>query len=535
MPVRKKGVSKKAPASKRRKTEEEDEEEEEKEEEKEEEEKKKKKQKKTPAKRGRKKKEESSEEEEEEKEEGPRKRNSASGAKAPKVFVDKKRPEECDAYWEDGDEADVNDANENNFAWPEKKEGYVKVVTWNVASYPNVCKKGDFDKYLAKEDPDVLCLNETKLSTKNEKSAFQPKGYHCIFYNCTVKAGYAGTAIFSKTEPINVIKGMGIKKHDGEGRLIAAEFKDFYVVATYIPNASSNCVNLDYRMEWDTDFLAFMKNLDAKKPVVWCGDLNVAHLWIDVANAKTNCDKSAGFTYKERDNFTAFLKEGFVDSYRQFFPKRRKAFTFWPYKFNARARDLGWRLDYFVVSRRLMPFVTMTFRRPKVMGSDHCPLGVMIRPVDLSSATEAPTTSPAPAATAPAPTAATATATAPAAATATATATETVPAATAPAATATATEPAAATTVTAPVAAATATAPATAAATTPDAAAVAPVATAAPAAVAAAPAAAAVATAPAPVAAAPAASSVMPLEPAATAATAPAPTEKVAPAELAPK
>eukprot|EP01102_Stenamoeba_stenopodia_P008093 TRINITY_DN229_c0_g2_i1.p1 TRINITY_DN229_c0_g2~~TRINITY_DN229_c0_g2_i1.p1 ORF type:complete len:336 (-),score=113.46 TRINITY_DN229_c0_g2_i1:107-1114(-) len=267
---------------------------------------------------------------------------------------------------------------ETDFTKPEKKPGQIKIISWNVAGFKAILNKG-FRTYVDKEDPDILCVQETKVAENDGTTECLGDKYHKVFYAATKpNQGYAGTGIYSKTKPISVKKGLGIPKHDEEGRCITAEFERFYLVTTYIPNSGQKLQNLDYRTkEWDVDFLAYLKNLEKTKPVIWCGDLNVAHLEIDLANPKAN-KRKAGFTQEERDNFTKLLGSGFTDTFRHFKPNEEKAYTFWTYLKNARANDIGWRLDYFVVSNCLVPHVKESYIRKYIMGSDHAPIGLIL-------------------------------------------------------------------------------------------------------------------------------------------------------------
>eukprot|EP00029_Vermamoeba_vermiformis_P002081 TRINITY_DN12479_c0_g1_i1.p1 TRINITY_DN12479_c0_g1~~TRINITY_DN12479_c0_g1_i1.p1 ORF type:complete len:348 (-),score=110.92 TRINITY_DN12479_c0_g1_i1:50-976(-) len=258
-----------------------------------------------------------------------------------------------------------------DFTKPELKPNNIKIVSWNVASWSTIQGKG-FPQYLASENPDIICVQETKVDEKRFKSDLLP-GYEAHFYSCKTNPGYSGTALFTKLKPLNVTKGIGIEDHDDEGRCITAEFDTFYVVNTYIPNAGLKLKDLPYRETWDEAFLKYLKELDAKKPVVWCGDLNVAHKEIDIKNPKGN-KKNAGFSDKERANFSKVLEAGFVDTYRHLNPEQKDCYTFWSFKFNSRAKDVGWRLDYFVVSQTLLPRVTESYIRKHIMGSDHCPI-----------------------------------------------------------------------------------------------------------------------------------------------------------------
>lgn len=248
----------------------------------------------------------------------------------------------------------------------------IKFSSWNVNGIRAWLKNGGFD-YISHEAPDVFCVQETKCSLDQiPKDKLEVEGYH-MYWNSAEKAGYSGVGLYSKVEPLEVTYGMGIKKHDMEGRLITCEYENFFVVTAYVPNAGEGLKRLDYRQEWDVDFRAYLKTLDSKKPVILCGDLNVAHNEIDLKNPKTNYNKTAGFTQQERDGFTALLGEGFVDSFRHLYPDTQ-TFTYWSYRFNARAKNIGWRLDYFVLSERLMRDVCSCVVRSEVVGSDHCPL-----------------------------------------------------------------------------------------------------------------------------------------------------------------
>eukprot|EP01133_Synstelium_polycarpum_P006734 gene6734-7827_t len=266
-----------------------------------------------------------------------------------------------------------------SFDEPAKKENQVKIISWNVAGF-NACLKKGFKEYVESENADIYCLQETKIEADKVPKSAIPNGYEYHFHQAD-KKGHHGTALLTKVKPISVTKGIGIQKHDEEGRVITAEYEKFYLVNSYIPNSGVDrkepLKRLDYRTkEWDVDFHNYMRELNKKKPVVWCGDLNVAHKEIDLKNPKTN-QRTAGFTIEERNSFTSFLESGFVDTYRHFNPKK-EAYTFWSYMFNARAKNAGWRLDYFIVSAAFLGSVAHSFIRPNVKGSDHCPIGVII-------------------------------------------------------------------------------------------------------------------------------------------------------------
>lgn len=257
-----------------------------------------------------------------------------------------------------------------------------KLLSWNVNGLRAVLKKG-FDDFLASADPDVLCLQETKISD-DLTTDFAFSGYPYVYWNCAEKKGYSGTAILSKTEPLSVRYGIGIEKHDNEGRVITAEFEGYFLVTVYTPNSQNHDENkrprrLDYRtQEWDVDFLAYLKQLESSKPVVFCGDLNVAHTEIDLANPKTN-RKNAGFTDEERSRFDAIVEAGFVDTYRALYPDELGAYSWWSYRAAARSRNIGWRIDYFCASEALREQISDATILQSVTGSDHCPVGLQLQ------------------------------------------------------------------------------------------------------------------------------------------------------------
>ena len=253
------------------------------------------------------------------------------------------------------------------------------LLSWNVNGLRAVLKKG-FDDFLATENPDLLCLQETKISN-DLIDDFAFAGYPYTYWNCAQKKGYSGTAILSKTEPSNVSYGIGIQKHDTEGRVITAEFNDYYLVTVYTPNSQNHDENkrprrLDYRtQEWDVDFLAYVTELQQTKPVIFCGDLNVAHTEIDLANPKTN-RKNAGFTNEERERFDAIIEAGFIDSFRHLHPHATERYSWWSYRAAARKRNIGWRIDYFCVSSSISSRIQDAHILDQVEGSDHCPVGL---------------------------------------------------------------------------------------------------------------------------------------------------------------
>lgn len=249
----------------------------------------------------------------------------------------------------------------------------MKFISWNVNGLRACVKKG-FEEYFEKENADIFCLQETKL--QEGQIDFGPEGYHC-YWNYAVKKGYSGTAIFTKQEPLAVSYGIGIEEHDQEGRVITLEFENFYFVTVYTPNSQSELARLSYRMQWEDDFLAYINGLNEKKPVVFCGDLNVAHQEIDLKNPKTN-RKNAGFTDEERSKMTNLLAAGYVDSFRYFYPETEGIYSWWSYRFKAREKNAGWRIDYFIVSDRIKDKMQDAKIHTDVMGSDHCPVSLDI-------------------------------------------------------------------------------------------------------------------------------------------------------------
>ncbi len=249
----------------------------------------------------------------------------------------------------------------------------MKIISWNVNGLRSVLRKKFLD-YLANESPDILCLQETK-ATPDDVEQLWPASY-TAFWNSAQKKGYSGTAIFTRVKPINVTLGLNIPEHDNEGRVLIAEYPDFFLVNVYVPNSKRELTRLPYRQEWDRAFLKHLKKLERKKPVIFCGDLNVAHTEIDLANPKANV-KNHGFTPEERAGFSAFVKAGFIDTFREF-EKGGGHYTWWSPMGGARKRNVGWRIDYFLISSALRPRLKKAFIRPHVMDSDHCPVGIEI-------------------------------------------------------------------------------------------------------------------------------------------------------------
>ena len=250
----------------------------------------------------------------------------------------------------------------------------MKLISWNVNGLRAVLKK-NFLEFLDTEQPDILCLQETKCSPDQVEQLW-PAHYN-TYWNSAEKKGYSGTAIFTKQRPLKVTPHLGIADHDKEGRVITVEYADFFLVNVYTPNSKRELTRLAYRQRWDQDFLRFLKQLEKKKPVVWCGDLNVAHTEIDLANPKANV-KNHGFTPEERAGFDAFVAAGFVDTFREF-EKGPKHYTWWSPMGTARQRNIGWRLDYFLITQAFRPRLKRAAILPHIMGSDHCPVVIELK------------------------------------------------------------------------------------------------------------------------------------------------------------
>ena len=250
----------------------------------------------------------------------------------------------------------------------------MKLISWTVNGI-RACVGKNFMEFFNEVDADIFCLQETKL--QENQIDLQLEGYY-QYWNYAKKKGYSGTSIFTKKEPLNVIYGMGIEEHDQEGRLITLEFEDFYMVTVYTPNSQSELKRLNYRMKWEDDFKKYLKELDKKKPVIVCGDLNVAHKEIDLKNPKTN-RKNAGFTDEERNKFTELLNAGFIDTFRYFYPTEENIYSWWSYRFKAREKNAGWRIDYFCVSEKMKDRLESAKIHTEVLGSDHCPVELIIK------------------------------------------------------------------------------------------------------------------------------------------------------------
>lgn len=250
----------------------------------------------------------------------------------------------------------------------------MKLISWNVNGLRACMNKG-FQAYFDDMDADFFCLQEIKLS--EGQLDFAPEGYHA-YWNYAERKGYSGTAIFAKQEPVSVSYGIGIEEHDHEGRVITLEYEDYYMITVYTPNSQNELARLDYRMRWEDAFRAYLTNLKAKKGVIVCGDMNVAHKEIDLKNPKTN-HRNAGFTDEEREKLTVLLDAGFIDTFRYFYPDMEQIYSWWSYRFRAREKNSGWRIDYFLVSDDLKERLQGAAIHTEIMGSDHCPVELQLR------------------------------------------------------------------------------------------------------------------------------------------------------------
>lgn len=250
----------------------------------------------------------------------------------------------------------------------------MKFISWNVNGL-RACEGKGFSEIFKQLDADFFCLQETKMQAG--QLDLQYEGYKS-YWNYAEKKGYSGTAIFTKHEPLSVAYGLGIEEHDHEGRVITLEMEDFYLITVYTPNSQDGLRRLEYRMKWEDDFLAYLKELDKKKPVIVCGDLNVAHEEIDLKNPKTN-RKNAGFTDEERNKMSVWLNSGFTDTFRFFYPEQKDIYSWWSYRFKAREKNAGWRIDYFIVSDRLQERLCDAKIHTEIYGSDHCPVELTLK------------------------------------------------------------------------------------------------------------------------------------------------------------
>lgn len=250
----------------------------------------------------------------------------------------------------------------------------MKLISWNVNGI-RACVGKNFLEFFNEANADIFCLQETKLQAN--QIDLDLEGYY-QYWNYAEKKGYSGTAVFTKKEPLNVYYGINIEEHDKEGRVITLEFEDFHLVTVYTPNSQNELKRLDYRMKWEDDFRAYLKKLDDIKPVIVCGDLNVAHKEIDLKNPKTN-RKNAGFTDEEREKFSKLLDEGFIDTFRYFYPDKENIYSWWSYRFKAREKNAGWRIDYFCASEKLKDRLESASIHTSILGSDHCPVELVIK------------------------------------------------------------------------------------------------------------------------------------------------------------
>lgn len=252
----------------------------------------------------------------------------------------------------------------------------MKLISWNVNGFRAMLGKG-FEDIFSELDADVMCIQETKL--QEGQTDYSPEGYE-VYWNSAEKKGYSGVAIITRSKPIEVTRGIGMEEHDTEGRVLTAEYEGFYLVTVYTPNSQDGLRRLDYRCSWDEAFRQYVVELDKKKPVIICGDMNVAHKDIDLRSPKTN-HSSPGFTDKERSCFTQLLDCGFVDTFRHFYPDKTEAYTWWSYMYRSREKNIGWRIDYFLVSSRLLPRLESAEILGHIKGSDHCPVTIEIKDV----------------------------------------------------------------------------------------------------------------------------------------------------------
>jgi len=251
----------------------------------------------------------------------------------------------------------------------------MKIISWNVNGIRAVVKK-DFLTSLQQMAPDILCIQETKAQNEQVAETLSAINQYHIYSNSAEKKGYSGTTILSKIKPIETLPNIGIAEHDNEGRVLCLEYESFFLVNVYVPNSGSALKRLDYRQKWDLDFFNYLKSLETKKPVIVCGDFNVAHKSIDIARPKANYNKSAGFMQEEIDGMDRYTQGGFIDTFRHFYPDKTDSYSWWSYRAGARGKNVGWRIDYFLVSQSFLPSINKAFILNEIMGSDHCPVGI---------------------------------------------------------------------------------------------------------------------------------------------------------------
>jgi exodeoxyribonuclease-3 len=267
--------------------------------------------------------------------------------------------------------------NQSYYFYISTSKETMKLISWNVNGIRAIAKKSFFSDIdlLA---PDIICLQETKAQDQQVAETLQQvKGYQ-LFSNSAVRPGYSGTAVMTKIEPLNVARGIGIEEHDSEGRVLCLDYRSFYLVNVYVPNSGAELLRLGYRQEWDLAFFSYLKTLERTKPVIVCGDLNVAHKEIDLARPKENYNKAAGYMQEEIDSMDRLIGGGFTDTFRHFYPGQTGRYSWWSYRAGARPKNIGWRIDYFLVSSSFIPEVADAFIREDIHGSDHCPVGIVI-------------------------------------------------------------------------------------------------------------------------------------------------------------
>lgn len=253
----------------------------------------------------------------------------------------------------------------------------MKLISWNANGIRALSAKPDFEQFFKDHNPDILCLQETKAQEHQLEEHHYPSGDYHTFFHSAEKKGYSGVAIFAKKKPLNVIEGIGVEEFDCEGRVLTFEYEDFFILSVYVPNAQHGLARIEYRKKFNDEFLKFVNKLKKKKGVIICGDLNVAHNEIDLKNPKAN-RQNPGFSDEEREKFNELLDAGYVDTFRHFYPQEIK-YTWWSYRFNARARNIGWRIDYFVVNKEFTGKIKDAFILDQVKGSDHCPVGIVLK------------------------------------------------------------------------------------------------------------------------------------------------------------
>ncbi len=251
----------------------------------------------------------------------------------------------------------------------------MKIISWNVNGIRAVAKKNFFDD-LSIMDPDIICLQETKADEKQVAEALGHTDSYHIYANAAEKPGYSGTAVMSKVNPLDITRGMNLRQHDMEGRVLCLEFEKYFLVNVYVPNSGAELKRLGYRQEWDAAFFGYLKDLEKRKPVIVCGDFNVAHTDIDIARPAANYNKTAGYMQEEIDGMDRLTKAGLADTFRHFYPDSTGRYSWWSYRAGARRKNIGWRIDYFLVSQSFLPSVKTAFILDEIMGSDHCPVGI---------------------------------------------------------------------------------------------------------------------------------------------------------------